>query len=347
MQPAVDHIAMRTAAITGFGSPDHVTVESVPDPEPSAEEAIVEVEACSINHHDLWILQGDHRISEEDLPYVTGIDVAGTVSSVGSQVASVSPGDRVLLCPNQTCGSCRYCRDGPENYCESFDLHHGGLAEYTTVRADRLISLPDAIDTTTAGALPTAYMTAFRMLTEAEVAAGDLVFVPGATGGVGVASVQLADVLGARTIATSRSAEKLDRVDELGADHRIESDDTDEIREAVLDIGRVDVTINHLGGPFSALGLDVLGRGGRMAICGQTAGPTSTLGLGDLFLNQKRVIGSTMGTQTDLERLVRLVSDGRLEPEVSDRYPLEDTGQAFADMADRDAVGKLVIDPTM
>ncbi|ELY50363.1 alcohol dehydrogenase catalytic domain-containing protein [Natronolimnohabitans innermongolicus] len=336
---------MRAAAFTGIGSPEHVDVESFPDPEPGPGEAVLEVEACSINHHDLWILRDGFRIDEDELPYVAGMDVAGTVSAIGDDVDGVEPGDEVLLCPNQTCGSCRYCREGPENLCERFDLYHGGLAEYAAVEADRLIALPDGVEPAAAAAIPVAYMTAFRMLEEAEVGPGDLVFVPGATGGVGVAAIQLADVLGARTIGTSTSREKLDRLETLGADHVVESGDPDEIREAVTEIGRVDVTINHLGGPYSEVGLNVLRRGGRMAICGQTAGPTSTLTMGDLFLNHKRVIGSTMGTQRDLERLVDLVADRRLEPVVYERYSLEDADRAFADMDDRNAVGKLVVEP--
>ncbi|WP_226008189.1 alcohol dehydrogenase catalytic domain-containing protein [Natrinema salinisoli] len=336
---------MRAAAFTGFGGPEHVTIESFDDPEPGPEEAVLKVEACSINHHDLWILNGDFWVDEDQLPYVAGMDVSGTVSAIGDDVDGIETGDRVLLCPNQTCGSCRFCREGPESYCERFSLYNGGLAEYATVRADRLIPLSDAVEPADAAALPVSYMTAFRMLEAAEVGPGDLVFVPGATGGVGVATVQLADVVGARTIGTSTSRAKLDRLEALGADHTIESGGPDEIRDAVLEIGRVDATINHLGGPFSEVGLNVLRRGGRMAICGQTAGPTSTLTLDDLFLNQKRVIGSTMGTQGDLERLVDLVEGGRLDPVVHERYPLADTDRAFADMADRNAVGKLIVEP--
>ncbi|MDF9747824.1 alcohol dehydrogenase catalytic domain-containing protein [Natrinema salsiterrestre] len=336
---------MRAAAFTGFGGPEHVTIESFDDPEPGPEEAVLQVEACSINHHDLWILNGDFWVGEDQLPYVAGMDVAGTVSAIGNDVEHLETGERVLLCPNQTCGSCRFCREGPESHCERFSLYHGGLAEYATVRADRLVPLSDAVDPVEAAALPVSYMTAFRMLEAAEVGPGDLVFVPGATGGVGVATVQLASVLGARTIGTSTSRAKLGRLEALGADHTIESGDPDEIRESVLEIGRVDATINHLGGPFSEVGLNVLRRGGRMVICGQTAGPTSTLTLDDLFLNQKRVIGSTMGTQGDLERLLDLVEGGRLDPVVHERYPLAETDRAFADMADRSAVGKLVVEP--
>ncbi|MFC7157662.1 alcohol dehydrogenase catalytic domain-containing protein [Halomarina halobia] len=336
---------MRAAAFTGFGSPEHVSVEPFDDPDPEPDEAIVDVGACSINHHDLWILNGDLWIGEDDLPFVAGMDVAGTVTAVGADVHNVEPGDRVLLCPNETCGSCRYCREGPESHCKRFSLYHGGLAEQASVQADRLVHLPDDVDLVDAAALPVAYMTALRMLKQAEVGVGDLVFVPGATGGVGVAAIQLIDAIGARSIGTSTSKQKLDRLEDLGVDYTIESGDPDEIRSAVVEISRVDATLNHLGGPFSDVGLNVLRRGGRMVICGQTAGPTSELTLGDLFLNQKRVLGNTMGTQTDLEQLVDLIAAGDLDPVVNETYTLDQTSQAFADMNDRSVFGKLVVTP--
>lgn len=336
---------MRAAAFTGFGGPEHVSVESFDDPDPGPGEAVVDVDACSINHHDLWILEGNLWIGEDDLPFVAGMDVAGTVAAVGDDVRTLESGDRVLLCPNETCGSCRYCREGPETHCERFNLYDGGLAEQALVEADRLVHLPDGVGSVEAAALPVAYMTALRMIEQADVGVGDLVFVPGATGGVGVGAIQLLDAIGARSIGTSTSGRKLDRLEELGADHTIESGDPEAIQSAVSEIGPVDATLNHLGGPYSNVGLNVLRRGGRMVVCGQTAGPTSELTLGDLFLNHKRVIGSTMGTQTDLERLVELVAAGDLTPVVNDTYPLEEADRAFADMGDRSLFGKLVVTP--
>jgi NADPH:quinone reductase-like Zn-dependent oxidoreductase len=315
-----------------------------PTPEPGPGEAVVDVEACAINRHDLWILEGDSAMVEtDDLPFVTGLDVAGEVRAVGDGVTGVDPGDRVVLCPNQTCGSCRFCREGPENLCESFWLYHGGLAEAARVSADRLVRLPENVGTTEAAALPTAYMTAYHMLRRAEVGPTDLVFVPGATGGVGVAAVQLAGVVGATAIGTSSSASKLDRVEALGLDHAIQGTDPDELRPAVETIGRPDAVINHLGGEYTELGQDVLRRGGRMVICGRTAGGRSEIDVADLFLSHKRIIGSTMGTQTDLETLVELVADGELAPEIDDTYPLAETGAAFDAMQNRDSVGKLVV----
>jgi NADPH:quinone reductase-like Zn-dependent oxidoreductase len=335
---------MRAAAFTELIGPDGVSIIDRPTPEPAASEAVVDVRACAINHHDLWILDGDSAMVDGDtLPFVTGLDVAGEVSAVGEDVRGIEPGDRVVLCPNETCGHCRFCREGPENLCESFSLFHGGLAEQAAVRADRLIQLPDSVDFTTAAAVPTAYMTAYHMLRRAEVGPTDLVFVPGATGGVGVACVQLSGVLGAETVGTSSSREKLDVVESLGLDYAIEGTDPETIRPAIEEIGEVDAVINHLGGEYTDLGLSVLRRGGRMAVCGRTAGDRSSFDVAGLFLGHKRIIGSTMGTQDDLRRLVDLVTAGELDPKIDETYALEATAEAFRAMKERDSVGKLVV----
>lgn len=335
---------MRAAAFTELTGPDGVSIVEQPTPEPGPGEAVVAVGAAAVNRHDLWILQGDSAmVDTDDLPFVSGLDVAGEVSAVGSGVSGVEPGDRVVLCPNQTCGTCRFCREGPENLCESFSLFHGGLAESALVRADRLIPLPESVDIETAAALPTAYMTAYQMLRRAEVGPNDLVFVPGATGGVGVASVQLAEIFGANTIGTSSSADKLEQVEALGLDHAIQGTDPDTLRTAVEDIGAPDAVLNHLGGSYTDLGLDVLRRGGRMVVCGRTAGGRSEINIPDLFLRHKRIIGSTMGTQTDLQTLCSLVADGKLSPEIEATYPLAETGDAFRAMENRETVGKLLV----
>ncbi|MFB6171494.1 MAG: alcohol dehydrogenase catalytic domain-containing protein [Haloarculaceae archaeon] len=337
---------MRTAAFTDLIGPDGVSIVERPTPDPGPGEAVVDVEACSINRHDLWILEGDSAmVDAADLPFVSGLDVAGTVQRVGADVTAVDPGDRVLLCPNQTCGTCRFCREGPENRCEQFSLYHGGLAEAALVAADRLVALPDSVGTVEAAALPTAYLTAHHMLRRGHVEPGDLVFVPGATGGVGVAGVQLASVFGARSVGTSSSGAKLDRLTDLGLDHAVEGTDPDDLRAAVRDVGTPDAVLNHLGGPYTQLGLDVVRRGGRVVVCGRTAGRRSEVDVADLFLEHKHLVGSTMGTQPDLETLVDLVAAGRLTPEVDATYALAETGDAFGAMQNRDSVGKLVVTP--
>lgn len=335
---------MRVAAFTDLTGPEGVSLIDRERPDPGPTQAVLDVNACSINRHDLWILEGDSAmVATDDLPFVSGLDVAGIVRATGDEVSSVESGDRVVLCPNETCGTCRFCRGGPENLCASFSLYHGGLAEAAVVSADRLITVPDAVEMTRAAALPTAYMTAYHMLRRAAVGPTDLVFIPGATGGVGVASVQLTAILGARSIGTSSSSAKLDRVDDLGLDVPIEGADPETLRPAVEELGPVDAVVNHLGGPYTQLGLSVLRRGGHMVVCGRTAGQRSEIDIPDLFLDHKRLIGSTMGTQADLETLVELVANGELTPEIDATYPLAEAGAAFAAMQDRESVGKIVV----
>lgn len=337
---------MNAAVFTEFGDGDAVEIQQRDDPKPGPGEAVIDVEACSINRHDLWILQGDSAmVPKGALPFVSGLDAAGVVSAVGDGVRGVDVGDRVLLCPNETCGDCEFCRSGPENHCQQFRLFHGALAEQALVEASRLIPLSDEVGFVEAAALPTAYLTAWRMLKEADVEPTDLVFVPGATGGVGVAAVQLATVLGAETIGTSTSERKLERVAELGCDHTIRSADPDELVREVRSIGDVDAVINHLAGEFTQVGLETMKRGGSMVICGRTAGGQSTFNIAPFFLQYHRIIGSTMGTQPELETLVELLAEDAFEPPVGETYTLEETGQAFDDMAERDAFGKLVIEP--
>ncbi|MFT4882945.1 MAG: NADPH:quinone reductase-like Zn-dependent oxidoreductase [Natronomonas sp.] len=336
---------MRVAAFTDFGDGDDVEIQERPDPEPGPEEAVIDVSACSINRHDLWILQGDSAmVTGGALPFVSGLDASGVVREAGDR-AAVSEGDRVLLCPNQTCGTCEFCREGPETHCKQFMLYHGALAEQALVDASRLIPLPDSVGFREAAALPTAYLTAWRMLKVGDVGPTDLVFIPGATGGVGVAAVQLAEVLGAETIGTSTSRRKLARLEELGCDSTIQSGDPDELVHEVRSIGNPDVVINHLGGEFTQAGLEVMQRAGTMVICGRTAGGSSSFKVAPFFLQHQEIVGSTMGTQPELQTLVELLAEGAFDPPVGDTYTLEETGAAFDDMIERDAFGKLIIEP--
>lgn len=336
---------MRVAAQVGFDGPDSIEVQDQADPDPREGEAVVDVAAAATNHHDLWLMHAPSPlVGEDDLPFIPGLDCAGTVREAPDG-AAVEAGDRVVLCPNQTCGTCEFCREGPENLCERFSLFHGAFAEQVTAPADRLVALPDAVDLGHAAALPTAYMTAYHMIRKAGTEPGDLVLVPGATGGVGVAAAQLLDAMGARSVGTSTSERKLSELAALGVDHTVQSADTDEITEAMQDIGRADAMLNHLGGEYTSLGVKAVKRGGPVVICGRTAGGISEIDVQRLFLGHKEVIGSTMGTQGDLAAIVQLVADGHFDPAIGQEYALSETAQAFRDMEDRDAFGQQLVRP--
>lgn len=340
---------MHAAVYPESGVPGDVRVETVPDPEPEPGEALVRVEACSVNHRDLWKLEGTRETGTD---FVGGADVAGVVEAVepapepaSGRSATVEPGDRVLLCPLLTCGTCRFCREGPENLCAEYDSYDGGFAERCVVRTDRLLPLPDDVGFVAASTLPVAYTTAWRMLDRADVTAGDRVFVPGATGGIGVAAIQLATLRGAETIGTSTSAEKLARLEPLGCDHAIRTGDPEEMVERVGEIGPVDATLNHLGGPYGRVGMEVLRRAGTQVVCGRTAGETTELDLWDTYWHHKDLLGSTLGTQRDLERVLGFLADDEFDAVVHDTYPLSGTAAAFEAMDDREIFGKAVVTP--
>lgn len=337
---------MRAAVFSAFTGPSGVTIEEQPDPEAERGEAVIEVAAAALNHHDLWILEGISAIGSGDPPFVSGVDVSGTVSSVGANVDTVEVGDRVVVCPIQTCGTCRHCREGPENRCEEFTVFHGGFAERAVVKADRLVKLPDSVDLVEAAAIPVAYMTAYHMLRRAKVTAGDLAFVPGATGGVGVAAIQLLDVLGAWSIGSSRSRSKLDRLEqETGVDETIATDDPEDLQKRVKALGPVDVTLNHLSGPYTQIGLTALRRGGVMVVCGATAGPQCEVDVRSMYLDHQQLIGSTAGTQGDLETVLGFLQRKELSPIIGVEYPLQETAQAFTDMQERNFFGKILVRP--
>lgn len=334
---------MRAAAFTALGGPSGVEVINLESPTADAGQVVIDVEGASVNRHDLLYLEGDFRLQEDHLPFVSGVDVAGKVRETADDVKDFQPGDPVVLNPMLTCGSCRFCRDGPENLCQEYSLFHGGFAEQAVVDADRLIQVSDEVDLISAAALPVAYMTAWHMFRRADIDAGDSVLIPGATGGVGVAATQLADAMGVRSICTSSSATKLEQLPAFGADRLIQAADATELDEKLDDIEPVDAVINHLSGAFTGVCMSALDRAGRMIICGRTVEQFSEIDTQELFLEHKRVIGSTMGTQADLERVVGLYEDGTIEPPVHETYELGQAGQAFADMRSRDLIGNLVI----
>lgn len=146
-----------------------------------------------------------------------------------------------------------------------------------------------------------------------------------------------------RVVGSTRSPEKAARLRELGVEVHV-SDAPDELRESVDDL-EAEIVLNHLGGPFTAVGMAALSRGGRMVVCGRTAGNASDVDIGALFWQHKRVIGSSMGTQLDLERLVSLIADGMFDPVVGAEYSLEEAPVAFEAMRERTLFGKAVIRP--
>jgi len=302
-----------------------LTVGERPAPEPAEGWVTVDVKAATLNHHDLWSLRGV-GLPADRLPMILGCDAAGT-DAEGNEVvvhAVVSSpdwqGDETLD-PKRTLLS---------------ELHQGAMAEQVTVPARNLVPKPAGLSFEEAACLPTAWLTAYRMLTtQAQVQPGQTVLVQGAGGGVATAAVTLAKALGATVWATTRSDDKKEFALRCGADDAFDSG-------ARLP-GKVDAVIETVGQATWAHSLRALRPGGCIVVSGATSGPNPPADLNRVFFLQLRVLGSTMGTRDELEGLVQLLDRSGARPVIDDVLPLADARQAFERMAGGEVMGKLVL----
>lgn len=341
---------MKAVRIHEPGDPDVLQYEDAPDPQINDDEALVRVEACALNHLDLFVRAG--AIPDLDYPHVPGSDVAGVVEDVGANVEGGQLGDRVVVNPSLSCGDCEACRRGEDSLCRSFAIigEHvdGGYAELVKVPARNLVRMPDGFSFEEAAAAPLTFVTAWRMLiTRARLRAGEDVLILGASGGVGTAAVQIAKLAGARVFVTAGTDDKLQRLEELGADELINYKDVDFSKEVYQRTGKrgVDVVVENVGEATFKGSVRALRKGGRLVTCGATTGPKGEVDLRLLFWNQLELIGSTMGTRAEFDAVMDLVWQRKLRPIVHRTFPLQDAQAAQETMRDGDFFGKLVLLP--
>jgi NADPH:quinone reductase-like Zn-dependent oxidoreductase len=340
---------MKAVRFHQHGGPEVLRYEDAPDPVPAAGEALVRVRACALNHLDLWERRGLPRVTIP-LPHISGSDVAGEV--VTSSSLDVPSGSRVMLQPGLSCGRCTACLSGRDNECPQYEVlgyrnHDGGYAELVKVPLQNLVKIPDHIDFTQAAAFPLTFLTAWHMLlTRGGLAAGDDVLVLAAGSGVGQAAIQVARLQGARVIATAGSDEKLERARELGANHVIHHHKQDIVEEIkrFTDRRGVDIVIEHVGEATWPKSMRALARGGRVVTCGATTGANGAIDLTALFAKQLSILGSYMGTKSELIDAARPFFDGRLKPVIDRTFPLADAAGAQRRLEASEQFGKIVLD---
>src|SRR3989440_5795282 len=222
---------MKAVVFSQHGGPDVLQFGEVPNPQIKANEVLVEVRACALNHLDVWVRTGLPGI-KIPLPHILGNDVAGVVREVGELVAWVKAGDEVMVQPGVSCGHCAECLAGRDNMCDEYDIigyrRNGGYAELVAVPGVNVIPKPKDLSWTEAAALPLVTLTAWHMLvTRAQVQLGEDVLIHAAGSGVGSIGIQIARLRGARVIATASSDEKLAQARALGADEVVNYTDAD------------------------------------------------------------------------------------------------------------------------
>lgn len=344
---------VRAVYATGFGGEDplaNLEVGEQPEPELRSGWALVRVAAASLNHHDIWTLRG---VSSRPLtaPQVLGCDAAGTVEALGGGgEGAPPPGTRVVCHSVIGCGGCPSCLAGQPHLCHRLTLlgeppHGGALAELVAVPAANLVPLPETVGGEVAACLPTAYLTAYRMLfTRAGLRPGMSVLVQGAGGGVASAAILLAALAGIEVHATSRDPARRLLAEEMGARSTLAPDDRAAARELSRSTGGgVDAVLDTVGEATWELSLRAVRPGGVVVVAGATSGVNPGALLNRIFWRQLTVAGTTMGTRAELERLVGLCSSGRLRPLIDRVVALGDARSAFADLAAGRQRGKLVL----
>jgi NADPH:quinone reductase-like Zn-dependent oxidoreductase len=334
-----------------FGGADVLRLEDVAEPRPAADEVLLDIDACALNHLDVDVREGVSRFPV-DFPFTLGLEVVGRIEEVGEAVDGWQVGERVTPYLMQTCGLCRFCRTGRESLCTtpgfiSFSTS-GGYAEKLACKASQLIRVPDELTDDEAAALQIAFATAWHMLfTRGGLQAGETVLVNAVGSGVGSAAVQLAHLAGATVIGTARTDEKLARAGELGMDHGINYSEQDVVEEVLrLTEGRgVDLVYEHVGGELFQQGLDSLSKDGRLVTCGAHAGEVVPFDIIPFFRTQKRIIGSFVYTREEVETVLELARRRKITPLVYATWPLTQAREAMETMERREHFGKIVLRP--
>jgi NADPH:quinone reductase-like Zn-dependent oxidoreductase len=342
---------MKAAIFQKHGGPEVLEYADVPEPHLRANEVLVAVKACALNHLDLFARRGLPGI-EIPLPHILGNDIAGVVHEVGELVAWVKTGDEVMVQPGVSCGHCEACLSGQDNLCREYDIigyrRDGGYAELIAVPGVNIIPKPAELSWEEAAALPLVTVTAWHMLvTRANVQPGEDVLVHAAGSGVGSIAIQIAKLRGARVLTTASSDDKLSRARELGADETIDYTRDDwpkEVRRLTNKKG-VDVVVEHTGAATWPGSIGSLKNNGRLVTCGATSGFDARTDLRQVFFRHLSLLGSFMGSKGELLEAMQFVREGKIRAVVDRVLPLSEARRAHELLEDRAQFGKLVLKP--
>lgn len=342
---------MKAVTFHEYGGPEKLLYEEMPDPIISDDEVLVAVKACSINHVDIWVRQGmpAYKIS---LPHISGCDVAGVVESVGRNVIGIHPGEKVFVAPGISCFRCAYCLSAEDNMCISYKIlgaHvHGGYAQWVSVPAVNILPIPSSLSFEEAASFPLVFLTAWHMLiTRAQIKPGQEVLILAAGSGVGSAAIQIAKLAGAWVIATAGSEKKLEKAKTLGADEVInyrQEDFSKKTRDLTGGRG-VDIVFEHVGPDTWQKSLTSLARNGKLVTCGATSGAEARTDIRYIFSRQLSIMGSMMGTRSELLEITKLMEIGKLQPVIDSVYPLKEARKAHEHIKDRQNFGKVLLIP--
>ena len=322
---------MRAIVCYKFDSPDKLKISERDMPVPADDEVLIRVKAAGLGYVDALTVAGLYQI-KPPLPFIPGNEISGVIEQTGESVRHLRAGQRILAMPRQ-----------------------GGLAEYICLHESQCTPIPEALTHESAASFLINYCTAYHGLTYCgQLEAKETILILGASGGVGVAAIDIAKALGAEVIAAASTKKKRDACLEAGADHVVDYTKADWRKdlEKILDGRPLNVVYDPVGGEFSEPAFRALGPDGRFLVVGFAAGEIARLPLNLPLLKRSAVIGVNWGayvaanpleSRPVLTTLLEWIAEGRLNPQAGESYPLNKTGTAMMKMLNRKAIGKVVI----
>lgn len=328
--------------------PAGIRLGDLPVPEIAADEVLVRVRAFSLNHLDVWVMEGKYP-AKIAMPHIFGADSSGVVEKAGSAVQHVVPGDEVIVFPGLSCGHCKHCLSGHDNECDSFSIlgamTNGAAAEFVKAPGVNIFKKPPGLSFEEAACYGITYTTAWNaLILRAGIKQGDTVLVQGAGSGVGAPLIQIAKLFHATVITTVGDEWKVARAREIGADHAV-NHRTEDIVEAVKRITNnelADIAVDHVGGAMFNKSLSCLKRGGKLVTFGATAGDEIPLGLRYVFGKNITIHGVYVGPRAAAAHYLALAPQ-HLRPVIDSVYSFSDATAAFDKMLSRQFFGKLVV----
>jgi NADPH:quinone reductase-like Zn-dependent oxidoreductase len=341
---------LKAAFFKEHGGSDKIIYGEYADPAPGPEEAVVRVRACALNHVDM-LLDGRYP-PPEGLPHVNGCEVTGTVEATGAAVKGLARGQRVVVFPGFSCGTCEYCLRGERTVCLRYGYlgaaKDGGYAELVKAPAANMVALPEAISFEAGAAVPLAMLTSWHALVaQAQLRPGQTVLVQAAGSGVGSAAIQIARLIGARVMTTVGSDDKIAFARTLGAEHVVNYRTQDFVDEAKRWTGKrgVDVVVEHIGGETFERSSYALARLGTLVSIGSHDTHWGRLDLRHVYSKNLRIVGTNLGSILELRTILDYVVAGRLAPVIDRVFPLADARGAVQHVLDRKNKGKVLLVP--
>ncbi len=336
---------MKAVFFTKPGNIEVLQYGEVQTPEPKEGEALIRVRACALNNLDVQQRQGKIH---GPMPHIAGSDVAGVIEKINGK-SNFKIGDEVVVNPAIPCSICPPCKLGL--ICELVIIFgyktQGGYAEYVTIPIEQLYLKPNNISFPEAAAFPLTFLTAYHMVvTRANLQKGETMFVWGASGGLGLAGIQIGKYLGAKIIAATKSEENIRYLKEYGADEVViytKENVEDKIKKITHDRG-VDVVFESIGTKTWNTSLMMLHPYGRVVIAGTTSGDIGTQDLSEVYYRQLTILGARMGTKIEFQNVVKLIAESKLKPVIDKIFPLQNVAEAQKRMEEGKHLGKIVLE---